>query len=424
MKEVIFMTPLQILCLIGLIATALISLCFVYQVIYLFVPLLVKGKKTKQPAKQHRYAILIAARNEEQVLPHLLHSIALQDYPKELIHTYVVADNCTDATAQVAAAGGATVFCRTDSKHIGKGRALAFLLDQIKNAGQYGQYDAFLVFDADNVLDASYITNINRTCADGYQAFCGYRNAKNFGANWISAGHAMWYLHDCVQLNLSRYLLGISCSVTGTGFGFTRQLLDKRGGWRFFTLTEDIEFSVWCALKGIRIGYCNDAVLYDEQPENLTFSFRQRVRWVQGTIQISFRYFKRLVQGLKKGGKYGYTCLEHLTLTIWGYLLCALFGIVNTVLTILAFGVLPALWGFLIFTAGAFVYTLISAALILITQRKRIRATTAQRWKALFAYPLYIVSFLPIFFMAVFSEYNWPPIEHKVAISAEELTSK
>lgn len=418
------MTPVQILWLIGLILTVLISLCFVYQLAYLFVPLFVKEKRPARQARQNRYAVLIAARNEEQVLPHLLHSIALQDYPAELIDTYVVADNCTDGTARVAAEGGATVYARTDTKRIGKGRALAFLLEKIKESGKYEQYDAFLVFDADNVLDSGYITNINRTCSDGYQAFCGYRNSKNFGANWISMGHAMWYLHDCMQLNRSRYLLGISCSVTGTGFGFTRHLLDKRGGWKFFTLTEDIEFSVWCALKGVKIGYCHDAILYDEQPEKLTFSFRQRVRWVQGTIQSSVLYFKRLVRGLRKGGKQSYTCLEHLTLTIWGYLLCTLLGIMNTVLCWLAFGFLPTLYGFLGFAAAGLGYMLLTAALILITQRKRIRATALQRWKALLAYPVYIISFVPIFFMALFSDYDWPPIEHTVAMSAEELATK
>ena len=418
------MTPVQILCLIGLVLTAVISLCFIYQLVYLFVPLFKKDKHPMGQMNQNRYAILIAARNEEQVLPHLLHSIALQDYPAHLIDTYVVADNCTDGTARVAAEGGATVYTRTDTKRVGKGRALSFLLEKIKESGKYEQYDAFLVFDADNVLDAAYITNINRTCNAGYQAFCGYRNSKNFGTNWISAGHGMWYLHDCVQLNQSRHLLGISCSVTGTGFGFTRQLLDQRGGWKFFTLTEDIEFSVWCALKGVRIGYCHDAVLYDEQPENLRFSFRQRVRWVQGTIQISFGYFKRLLRGIPRGGKYGYTCLEHLTLTIWGYLLCGLLGIINTVLSWMAFGFLPTLYGFLGFAVGGLAYMLLSAALILITERKRIRVTGMQRLKALFAYPVYILCFVPIFFMALFSDYDWPPIEHTVAVSAEELTIK
>lgn len=418
------MTPVQISSLISLIVTVLISVCFAYQLVYLFVPLFVKDKRHAQPVKQLRYAILIAARNEEQVLPHLLHSIAVQDYPAHLVDTYVVADNCTDKTAQVAAQAGVTVFSRFDTKAIGKGQALSYLLRQIKDSGKYESYDAFLIFDADNVLDSSYITKINRTCCDGYEAFCGYRNSKNFSSNYISCGHAMWYLHDCVHLNRSRYLLGISCSVTGTGFGFTRQVLDRRGGWKFFTLTEDIEFSVWCALKGIRIGYCHNAVLYDEQPTKLTFSFRQRVRWVQGTIQVSFRYLKRLFRGLKKGGKAGYTCLEHLTLTIWGYLLCALMGIVNLVLSLLSWGLVPTLWAVLGTLIGGLVYVLLTAVLILITERKRIRATFLQKLKALIAYPFYILSFLPIFFVALFSKYNWPPIEHSVVISAEELSSQ
>ena len=418
------MTPLQIATMISQIITVIITLCFAYQVIYLFIPLLIRPRKHKGQLKMNRYAVLIAARNEEKVLPHLLHSIALQNYPAELISTFVVADNCTDGTAQVAAQAGATVFSRSDKKHIGKGRALQYLLEQLKASGRYEEFDAFLVFDADNVLDANYITNMNRTCCDGYEAFCGYRNSKNFGSNWISIGHAMWYLHDCVQLNLSRHLLGISCSVTGTGFGFTRRVLDQRGGWKFFALTEDIEFSFWCALNRIRIGYCNDAILYDEQPESLRFSFRQRVRWVQGTMQISVRYFGKLLRGLFLGGRFGYVCLENLTLTIWGYLLCALHGITATVLSILnlGLGITAILTGCL--TLLAFLYLVLTAGLILITQKDRIRATKAQRFRALFLYPVYVISFLPIFFMALFSKFDWPPIEHTVAVSAEELSCK
>lgn len=405
----------------GLLAV-LLAVCYAYQLVYLLVPFFMKSKPHKAE-KLHRYGILIAARNEEAVLPHLLRSIRAQDYPGELVQVYVVADNCTDNTAQVAAELGATVFPRFNTEQVGKGYALSYLLDQLKQTGALALHDAFLVFDADNLLEPDYISKINQTCSDGYAAFCGYRNSKNFGTNWVSAGHSMWYLHDSVHLSQSRHLVGIPCAVTGTGFGFTRELLEKRGGWNFVTLTEDIEFSVWCTTRGIPIGYCHDAILYDEQPESFRQSFRQRTRWVQGTIQISFRYWRDLLRGIGKGGKTGYASLETATLTVWGYLLCTLCGVLGFVTTWLAAGFYAAVQGLLLALVGSFLSMLLPAGLVLLTERKRILARKGRRLLGLVAFPVYVLSFLPIFINALFSKYAWPPIEHKVAISAEELQS-
>ena len=108
----------------------LTTVCYFYQIVYLVLPLLKKQKPLKWE-KYHRYAILIAARNEEAVLPHLLDSIHAQDYPAELIDIFVVADNCTDRTAEVARHHGAKVFTRFNKEKIGKGYALHFLLEWI-----------------------------------------------------------------------------------------------------------------------------------------------------------------------------------------------------------------------------------------------------------------------------------------------------
>lgn len=271
------MTVYTILKGLSLFLVTLTTICYLYQIVYLIVPFFEKRRKHK-PVRLHRFAILIAARNEEAVLPHLLESIRNQGYPAELLDTYVVADNCTDRTAEVARAHGAQVFQRFNKQQVGKGYALNFLLQQIDGNVGLDQYDAFLVFDADNLLEPDYVSQINQTCSDGYEAFCGYRNTKNFGGNWLSAGYGIWYLHDSTHLNRSRMMLGTTCAVTGTGFGFTRALLERCGGWHFFTLTEDIEFNTWCATHGVRIGYCHDAILYDEQPESFRQSWRQRTR--------------------------------------------------------------------------------------------------------------------------------------------------
>jgi glycosyltransferase involved in cell wall biosynthesis len=107
---------------------AITTICYAYQAIYLFIPMFVKRKKPEQAEKQHRFAILIAARNEEAVLPHLLKTIRDQNYPAELITTYVIADNCTDETARVARNFGARVYKRFNLEKIGKGYALEELL--------------------------------------------------------------------------------------------------------------------------------------------------------------------------------------------------------------------------------------------------------------------------------------------------------
>lgn len=217
------------------VLAVVVTVMFLYQPLYLVIPLLFHRKKPQGEAPKRRFAILIAARNEEAVLPHLLDSIKAQDYPEELITTYVVADNCTDKTAKLAREHGAVVFERFNKVQVGKGYALDYLLTQLKEQNLLENHDAFMIFDADNLLLPNYFTEMNKTCAQGYDAFCGYRNTKNFGTNWISAGYGIWYLHDSTHLNQSRSIIGANCAVNGTGFGFTRELLERMGGWKFFT---------------------------------------------------------------------------------------------------------------------------------------------------------------------------------------------
>lgn len=396
------------------------SICYFYQIVYLILPLLKKPRPLEATALR-RYAILIAARNEEAVLPHLLASIRAQDYPTELITTYVVADNCTDRTAEVARSGGARVFCRFNKTQIGKGYALNFLLGQIDGNEGLDRYDAFLIFDADNLLLPDYVRQINRVCSNGYDAFCGYRNSKNFGANWISQGYALWYLHDSCHLNQSRMLLGTTCAVNGTGFGFTRRLLERMGGWNFFTLTEDIEFSTWCATRGIRIGYCRDAMVFDEQPENFRQSWRQRTRWTQGGLQVSIRYAGDLLRGLLKGGPTAYASFETATLSLWGYGMGVICCGMTLLVTFLAERWLGLGKAILLGLAGTYGSMFVIGALTMLTERKRIRATFKEKLQSLFAFPLFMMTFVPIALSAPFRKFQWQLIAHTVAISAEEL---
>ena len=145
----------------------LLALCFGYQVFFLFVPFWKKDTTPRVPERLHRFAVLICARNEEAVIAQLIESIRRQDYPSELVKIFVAADNCTDRTAAIARAAGAIVWERQDSTRVGKGWALEFLLARMEAAGYGPAFDAYLVFDADNLLRADYIRQINRTFSAG-----------------------------------------------------------------------------------------------------------------------------------------------------------------------------------------------------------------------------------------------------------------
>ena len=408
---------------LNILSTSLIIFtcaCFSYEILYLILPIFRKIRHSGA-SKPTRYAILIAARNEETVLPHLLESIRSQDYPAELLTTYVIADNCTDRTAAVAAQHGARVFQRFNTTQVGKGYALNYLLEQIRIAGDMEKYDAFLIFDADNLLQPDYVTQINKVRSDGYEVFCGYRNSKNFGSSWVSSGHAIWYLHESTHLNQSRMIMGNCCTVSGTGFGFTRQLLERLGGWNFFTLTEDIEFRTWCATHGVRIGYSHDAVLFDEQPETFALSVRQRTRWVQGGIQVSLRYWRDYLKGIFRGGRTAWASFESATQSIWGYGLSAACFLCRMLVILLAsrwMGVVEAL---LLTAVTGYVSIFIAGVLTVAAEHHRILATRKEKFLSLFTYPLYVFSYIPIAVLAVFRKPEWKPIAHTVAVPISRM---
>ena len=178
---------------INLIIGIFFILCYAYQAFYILVPFIKKPKSHKKTVF-HDIGILISARNEADVIGQLLDSIAQQDYPADRLRVFLVADNCTDETAHIARQKGAIVYERFNTKKVGKGYALSYLLSHIDRDFGLKTIDAFIVLDADNVLEPNYVTEMNKTYCDGYRITTSYRNSKNYAANWISAGYALWFL--------------------------------------------------------------------------------------------------------------------------------------------------------------------------------------------------------------------------------------
>ncbi len=395
---------------------AIAFFCFYfYQILYLLVPLVLPYKPHK-PEKPHRFAILIAARNEERVLPELISSIEKQDYPAPLRRVFVIADNCTDHTAETARACGTEVVERRNLQKIGKGYALAELLSHIHD--HYGKeyFDGYFVFDADNLLSPDYLTQMNRTFSDGYDIVTSYRNAKNFGDNWISAGYGLWFMRESRQLNDARMRIGASCTVSGTGFCFSREALERCDGWRFFSLSEDTEFSVAAMLGGERIGYCHDAVFYDEQPTDFVQSWHQRMRWAKGYLQVFRRYGTKILRGIFRR-HIGFSCFDFCA-AILPAMLLNLITLIGDLLLLAAALIggqpsAPILRIILSAIPSTYFSLFVLGLLVTATEWKRINASWVKKLGYLFTFPLFMLTYLPIAVAALFCRVEWKPIIHK-----------
>ena len=194
----------QVLNTVNIVIGVVFMICYFYQVVFLFMSFFTKPKKYPDTDKRCKYAFIISARNEENVISQLCESIKAQNYPSELIETYVVADNCTDSTAEIARGCGAHVLERNDTSMLGKGYALEALFEYIDATVGLDAYDAYIVVDADNLLDPNYVLEMNKCFVSGARLITSYRNTKNYGDNWISQGYSVWFAREMRQLNAVR----------------------------------------------------------------------------------------------------------------------------------------------------------------------------------------------------------------------------
>ncbi len=418
----------QIFTIINLLFGGLFVLCYAHQIFYVFYTLFKKPKTYPETSRTNRYAVLICGRNEEGVIGYLLDSIKAQDYPSDLVDVYVCADNCTDGTAEVARDHGATVLERFNTELVGKGYALTELIGMIYETHGQDRYDGYFVVDADNLLDPHFITEMDKCFCSGenYGVIAGYRNSKNFDENWLSSGYSVWFLHEGRQLNNARSLLGVSGAVSGTGFMIHKDVLKRQGGWIHHLLIEDVEFSADNLTQGVKIGYCHDAILYDEQPVSFRQSWFQRLRWVKGYLQVLARYGGRIFKGIFRKG--GFSCYDLLTNIGAAYLVVPAAFLVNVAYLVLCLIFQPtALPTALITAAGAFFMGYLAMFFLsffaCITERDRIHASTAKRVKAMFVFPFFMMSFVPIAMVAIFTpKVKWRPVQHRVQTSVSELS--
>ncbi len=408
---------------------------YLMQNIHLIVGTFTKHKKFKKAKTQHKYGIMIAARNEEIVIGNLIDSIFEQNYPRDLIEVFVVADNSTDNTAKIAKEHGAIVFERNDTNHRGKSYALDFMIKKILSNHKYDDIEAFFVFDADNILSKDYLSHMNDVFDAGYEVSTSFRDSKNFDSSLASASSSLIFYRECLLVHHSRQNLNLSTFISGTGYFISRRIISELGGWNFNTLTEDIEFSCWCAYRNIKIGYNQEAVFYDEQPNKFKVSDKQRFRWSKGCHQCFAIYGKELLRntfGFTKRSlsnrissfeMFVHVCPFPIIATGW--------FILNICLHAIFLGVgLENINDFNSAAIGSTVIELISlfgiawihAIISMIKYGKYIRAKMAKKICSVFIFPFFVAMFIPLSFIALFKkDVAWTPIVHNENISMKDL---
>ena len=239
-------------------------------------------RKFKPAENFHKYAILIPARNESSVIGNLIDSIHYQDYPSEHITIFVVADNCTDNTAEIARKKGAVCYERHNDKERTKGFALRFLFQRIEEDYGIDSFEGYFIFDADNLLNKDYISRMNDAFDEGLKIVTSYRNTKNFDENWVASTYAIHWLRSIRLNHRARSVLRLATNIQGTGFLFANELV--KDGWRYTSLTEDRAFTADAVAHGYQISYNDAAMFYDEQPTSIKVAWRQRTRWSKGHL--------------------------------------------------------------------------------------------------------------------------------------------
>ena len=407
------------------LATSLAWICSlvmtVYTVYFLVISLFSLKKPRRYPhaAPAARFAVLVAARNEERVIGGLVQSLLAQDYPRELFDVIVVPNNCTDSTSLAAKKAGALVLeCTVPTRT--KGEVLDFALNRLFRQGK--RYDAICVFDADNLVHPQFLARMNDAWQAGARVAQGYRESKNPTDTPISGCYSIYYWMIDRFYSQARANLGLNAIINGSGFMVSMDILKGQGGWKTNTITEDIEFSSLCALRGQRIWWVPEAVTFDEQPLTFAQSWKQRKRWSTGMIQCMERYAAPLFSRACRGSL---PCLDSLMFFILPVVqvlgLLAMAGSLAFELSGIHYGLFPRIDLFYQLFFGvniSFLTTFLGAFLAVAANGKPVRPML----RAMLWYWVFIVSWLPINLLCLVKKStSWEAIPHTRAITLSQM---
>ena len=365
----------------------IITIYWIYQLIISVCSLITLKEKPLIVNKNHKFLAIIPAHNEEAVVGNLIESLQKQNYPKNKYDICVIADNCTDKTKEVAESYGVKIFERyeEDPAKRTKGDALRLFLNTLL-ADPNMDYDAFCVFDADNIVDANFISAMNKHLCQGEEVVQGYRDIKNPTDSWIASGYAIFYWTMNRFYHLARYNAG---------------------------------FSLKRIIQGKKLGWATDAIVYDEQPVKFKPSWSQRSRWTIGHIQCLQEYTKPLAKAASTNKTLmNFDGLLYMLGSIPMFVITILLLVLNAISYLFNGMTTPDfVMNIVRYVVPTFLLPILTALIIMIIDKKPIK----KMWKGLLMYPIFLGSWLLINFKCLFKrDTTWEKIEHVRNVKIED----
>lgn len=381
---------------------------------------LYRKREDKILTPEKSFALVVAAHNEEAVIGPLVENLLSLDYPKELYDVFVVADNCTDKTALIAKGAGAIVHQRFNNEKRGKGYALEWMFHRLFKMEH--QYDAVIIFDADNLASDSFLIEMNSKLCQGHQVVQCYLDSKNPFDTWVTNTFSITFWLSNRLLQLARYNTGrLSNILGGTGMCISTKVL-RDLGWGATSLVEDLEFTMKALMCGIKTTWAHDAVVYDEKALTFAQAWRQRKRWAQGQVDVAGRYFFPLILKAFRERKIMYfDAAVHLFQP--ALVMIATFFMLTNVISSFqphythVFNLVMPWSGWQILSAIQYLYPIAALAL----ERLPWRA-----YVGLILYPIFIYSWIPIVFLGFVNRKDkvWSHTKHTRSIKIDDVVKE
>ena len=372
----------------------------------------------KESISNPKFAVLIPARDESKVIEGLIKSIKDQTFNINMNDVYVIVEDINDYTCDIVKKYGATTIVRKNLELRRKGYALDEAVKFILDSGK--KYDAYFIFDADNVLDKDYFRNMNETFFNGYDIGIGYRNTKNGNDNVVAACSTLTFSMINTLGNLQKNKDSRNVTISGTGFYIKGSFIEKWKGYPFHTLTEDYELTLYSSLNEMTSFYNDKAMFYDEQPTSFKVSLDQRTRWIRGFLDARKIYVKKLYEAFKTNGKNSGSQFSN-WIGVKPYILIAIFLVLELFAKLVA-GMyclsVNQLLAYKFFRQFLFLIficymVLLIATMIIIIREKKIDLSMSSKIKAIFFNPIFLISYVYCAIMALtHKNLDWKKINH------------
>jgi len=407
---------------IMVVLQVLLAVIGIYQFTLSLAGIIKKKNKVRHEPKK-TFAVLVAAHNEETVVGALVENLLKLKYPRDMYDIFVICDNCTDNTANIVRSYEGVYACERSNPTLrGKGYAIEWMLKELWKHPR--QYDAIVMFDADNLASPDFLSEMNNDLCNGARVIQGYLDTKNPHDSWITAAYGVTYWYCNRLWQLSRRNLNMANFLGGTGMCFETALI-KEMGWGATSLVEDLEFTARCVSRGVNPVFNYDAKVFDEKPLTFKASSRQRLRWMQGHFTVARRYFFPLLWKSIKERNLAKFDMALYTITV--YTVLATFLLSSVLWVDAAFFNGPNIMTFYQFLPPWVAIVSLLATSVTFVLALILEGVKSWRiYVSLITFPIFLLSWWPITVYAFFTQNNktWSHTEHTRVVRLEEVQSE